>query len=163
MGRFVFDAGQHRLVAVGFQKMAEVLPVIIEPAKILARQTKHPATVRIHPSQERRAAGRTGRRSTERVAEQNALLRETLHVRRLDRVAVGLDVTASVVRVKINDVGMPLHFESGLLGSMDQYLAISSFFFKFWMGHTRGCLSAPPRIAGSSRRSSWRRRRLLRR
>ena len=57
------------------------------------------------PVSERRPAGRTGRRRTERLAEEHALVGEALQVGRSDGVAVRLDVATGVVGVDVEDVG----------------------------------------------------------
>ena len=64
-----------------------------------------PVAVRALPGQQRGARPRTYRGGAERLAEQHALVGEVLDVRRGNRIAVGLHVTAGVVRVNVENVG----------------------------------------------------------
>ena len=81
-------------------------------------QADHPVRVRPLAGQQARAASRSRRRRAERVAEQQALIGESLDVRRRHRVAVGLHVATGVVRVDIDDVGdIVLLFRWGRLRS----------------------------------------------
>ena len=69
------------------------------------RQTEHAVGVRALPGQQRCAAGRTGGRRAERLAKQDALASELLNIRSGNRLAVGLEVAAGIVRMKVEDVG----------------------------------------------------------
>ena len=73
------------------------------------RQPQHPVRVAVLAGQQRGAAAGADRRGGERLAEQQALVGETLDVRRRDLVAVRLDVAPGVVRMQVDDVRTQSH------------------------------------------------------
>ena len=113
-GRDVLHAGYRSGVTVGLERVGEVSAVVARPEATVG-QPQHAGRVRALPKQQRRPAGRARRGGAERLAKQHALLGESLQVGRCDCVAVGLDVSAGVVRVQVEDVRAD-HGESFIVG-----------------------------------------------
>src|SRR5690606_9580152 len=94
---------QRGSIACLTQSMHDVLPVIME-RKSAVGQADHTGRVRGLSRQQRSPARRAHRGSTERLPEENALLRQLLQAWRPHAVSIRLDVATCVVRVDIQDV-----------------------------------------------------------
>src|SRR5260370_11917519 len=81
-----------------------MLEIIVE-RKSAVRQAQHAIVVRRVTGKQGGPARRTSRRGVEGMPEQNAIASELLQIWRRDLDAIGLDVSARVVRMQIDDVG----------------------------------------------------------
>jgi hypothetical protein len=84
--------------------MHEMLVVVVESKPSMPETTHATAMCSLAGKQSGSAWG-ARRSGAEGVAEEYAFLSEMLQVRRRDGVAVRLNMTASVVRMEINNVG----------------------------------------------------------
>jgi len=102
--RDVLLADEDGAVAGLLQRVDQVLAVVVELPAAMG-ESGHAVVVAMLTGQQGRTTSRAGRRRTEGPPEERALVGQQLHVRRRHRVAVGLDVAATVMRVDVEDVG----------------------------------------------------------
>jgi hypothetical protein len=95
--RFVLQAEQVRRVATRGQQRRQERNACREPEPAV-RQPHQAVAVRRHARQQAGTAGAALRRSTERLAEQHALARQPLDVRRGHAAPIGPQVAPGVVR-----------------------------------------------------------------